>query len=253
MLPGLVSVTFRQLSPAQIVQLCRNNKLRVIEWGGDIHVPHGDTEMAMRVGELTRNHGLEIAAYGSYYRLATSPSSGLEFSAVLASAVALGTKAIRVWAGNRSSANADSAWRREVADDALHCADMAAEKGITLCYEFHDDTLTDTLESASDLLSSTEHPFIKTLWQPPHGRTLEECLTGLRTLAPRLHHIHAFHWWPSPAHRLPLLEGKERWTAYIAELRKLNLSPNILLEFVAGDSSESLTKDAAFLNEMLRA
>jgi hypothetical protein len=33
MLPGLVSITFRQLSPAQIVGLCVENKLQVIEWG----------------------------------------------------------------------------------------------------------------------------------------------------------------------------------------------------------------------------
>jgi hypothetical protein len=31
-------------------------------------------------------------------------------------------------------------------------ADLAAEKGITLCYEFHGGTLTDTLESTCDLL-----------------------------------------------------------------------------------------------------
>ena len=252
MLPGLVSITFRQLTPQQIVELCCKNQLQVIEWGGDVHVPHGDTEIASQVGRLTRLHGLDVAAYGSYYRLAASPADGLHFSSVLASAVALETKAIRVWAGNRGSADSDAAWRDEVIQDAMRCADLSAEKGITICYEFHGGTLTDTLESTCDLLAATEHPFIKTLWQPPHGRPLEECLHGLRTLTPRLQHVHGFHWWPDPSHRLPLREGKDRWTAYVSELRALGVDANILLEFVAGDSPEALTDDAAFLNEMLR-
>ena len=253
MLPGLVSITFRQLTPQQIVELCHKNQLQVIEWGGDVHVPHGDVNTAMQVGLLTREHGLDVAAYGSYYRLAASPADGLHFSTVLASAVALQTKAIRVWAGNRGSKDADPRWRKEVIQDALHCADLASEKGITICYEFHGGTLTDTLESTCDLLAATEHPFIKTLWQPPHGRPLEECLNGLRTLARRIHHVHGFHWWPDPSHRLPLRAGKDRWTAYVSELRALGLDANILLEFVAGDSPQSLTDDALFLNEILRA
>jgi sugar phosphate isomerase/epimerase len=175
----------------------------------------------------------------------------LDFPAVLASAVALETRAIRVWAGNRGSAAADSDLRNAVIQDALRCADLAAEKGITLCYEFHSGTLTDTIESTCDLLDATEHPFIKTLWQPPHGRPLEECLADLRTLAPRLHHIHGFYWCPDFSHRLPLREGKDRWTAYVAELQTLGLDPNILLEFIANDSPEALVDDAKFLNELL--
>lgn len=49
-------------------------------------------------------------------------------------------------------------------------------------YEFHGDTLTETLRSTRDLLAATDHTFIKTPWQPPHGRLLEKCLNGLRTL-----------------------------------------------------------------------
>ena len=39
--PGLVSVTFRKLSPEEIVQLVVSSGLKGIEWGGDIHLPHG--------------------------------------------------------------------------------------------------------------------------------------------------------------------------------------------------------------------
>jgi sugar phosphate isomerase/epimerase len=253
MLPGLVSITFRKLSPRQIVSLCRENQLKAIEWGGDVHIPHGDQTAAAEIRELMRQNNLISAAYGSYYRLAVSPHQGLPFSSVLASAVALDTKAIRVWAGTRGSADADANWRGRVIDDALRCADLAAAEGIRICYEFHGGTLTDTVESACDLLAETQHPFIKTLWQPPHGRPLDECLSSLRLLAPRLHHVHAFHWWPDPSHRLPLHEGSVRWAAYIATLRSSGCDPDILLEFVPNDDPAALIDDAVVLRELLIA
>ncbi len=251
MRPGLVSITFRKLSPRQILDLCRANRLEVIEWGGDVHVPHGDKAVALEVGKLTRESGIAVAAYGSYYRLAASPGTGLDFADVLASAVALGSPAIRVWAGNRSSAESDAGWRQAVVDDAWRCADLAAEHGVAICYEYHGGTLTDNLESACELLAATEHPFIKTLWQPPHGIPLEKCLAELRTLAPRVHHIHTFHWWPDSGHRFPLRAGAERWSAYVAELRRLGCDPNLLLEFVREDDPAALVDDALCLRELL--
>lgn len=250
MKPGLVSVTFRRLSPERIVELCAKTGLQTIEWGGDIHVPPGDAAVASHVGEMTRASGLSIAAYGSYYRLGSA--EGPAFADVLASAVALGAPAIRVWAGSCGSADTDKPGRRAVADDALRCADLAGSKGISLCYEFHDGTLTDTTESAVELLAETGHPFIRTLWQPPHGKTLEEYLASLRALMPRLHHIHVFHWWPDPAHRCALADGRQRWEAYVAELRAVSKDVDLLLEFVRDDEPAALEEDAKTLRGILR-
>ncbi len=246
---GLVSVTFRQLSPEKIVGLCVKTSLQTIEWGGDIHVPPGDAAVASSVGEMTRASGLSIAAYGSYYRLAAT--DGPAFGDVLASAVALGAPAIRVWPGKLGSADTDRAGRRAVADDALRCADLAGAKGIALCYEFHDGTLTDTTESAVELLAETGHPFIRTLWQPPHGKTLEECVASLRALMSRLHHIHAFHWWPDPAHRCALADGRPRWERYVAELKSSSKDADLLLEFVRDNEPSSLAEDAQTLREIV--
>ncbi|MET0262082.1 MAG: sugar phosphate isomerase/epimerase, partial [Rariglobus sp.] len=72
--PGLVSVTFRKLSPNEVAGLVKKAGLKGIEWGGDIHVPHGDLARAREVRELTLEHGLKTAAYGSYYRAGQSES-----------------------------------------------------------------------------------------------------------------------------------------------------------------------------------
>ena len=65
---GLVSVTFRSLTWRQTLELARQAGLTAIEWGGDIHVPHGALTHARQVGAATCQAGLRVAAYGSYYR-----------------------------------------------------------------------------------------------------------------------------------------------------------------------------------------
>ena len=212
-------------------------------------MPHGDVATASKVGAMTRAAGLTVAAYGSYYKLATAGSP--DFSLVLASAEALGAPAIRVWAGNTASAQADAAQHRAVQEDALRCADLAAKKDIVLVYEYHSGTLTDTPQSAVELLAATEHPYIITLWQPNVGYSLEQCLASLRSVLPRLQHVHAFHWWPDYC-RLPLAEGRERWVAYIGELCRHGIDCEVLLEYVKDDSTVQLAADAAILNQLCR-
>src|ERR1700761_6585245 len=99
--PGLVSITFRKLSPEEVIALCVEAEVRCIEWGGDVHVPPGDVARAREVGHLTREAGLEVAAYGSYYRL--GPNEPGSFEAVMASAAALGAPTIRGWAGRKGA------------------------------------------------------------------------------------------------------------------------------------------------------
>ena len=65
---GLVSITFRDLSPEEVVQVAVENGLEGIEWGGDVHVPHGNLAVAKKVARQTAEGGLKVASYGSYYR-----------------------------------------------------------------------------------------------------------------------------------------------------------------------------------------
>lgn len=245
MTPGLVSVTFRPLSAERIVELCVENGLRGIEWGGDVHVQHGNLAVAEEVRELTLRSGVCVVAYGSYYRIAAS--DGPSFSDVLETAVVLGAPVIRVWAGEMGSADVDPAYRARVASDALRCADLAARRGVGIAYESHEGTLTDTLESTLQLLSETEHPSIRTLWQPPHGKPLEFCKEWLHAVVPRLAHIHAFHWWPDSTARRPLAEGVGRWAVYLDLLRSEGWDGPVLLEFVKDDEPANLCADAATL------
>jgi sugar phosphate isomerase/epimerase len=248
--PGLVSITFRKLAPEEIIALCLRGGVQCIEWGGDIHVPPGDTARAREVGRLTREAGLEVAAYGSYYRL--GPDEPGKFEAVLASAAALGAPTIRVWAGRKNARNTEVDERCEIIADALRVADLAARHGITVSLEYHAGTLTEERESARALLGELAHPGIEFLWQPTNGAPVDECASRLVEMLPRLRNVHVFHWWPTAAERHPLADGEAAWRSYIDIVRESGRDADLLLEFVRNDEPEQFLADAATLKHWLQ-
>jgi len=241
MLTGLVSVTFRKLSPPEIVRLAKEAGLDGIEWGGDIHCPPGDEQTARDIAALTRENGLTTISYGSYYR---AGSRG-PFDQVLSTAVTLKTQNIRIWAGDTASAKVRADEWSSVVEDARRCADMAAAHGIAVSFEYHADTLTDTLPTAVRLLSEVDRPNIFTYWQPPDGVSFEENLLSIRRLIEmnKLKNLHVFSW--KGADRMPLADGNDSWRQYIREASAC--SPALLLEFVKGDDPAQMVEDARTL------
>jgi len=249
--PGLVSVTFRALSPAEIVALVRQAGLRGIEWGGDIHVPHGNLARAREVRALTQDAGLAVAAYGSYYRAVASEAADLPFANVLETAVELGASVIRVWAGTAGSATASPELRAQVVTDLRRIATLAAAARVGVSLEFHNGTLTDTADSTVRLLAEVNHPNLSTYWQPPLELDTARCLQDLRSLLPRLTHLHVYHWRPAPMERLPLAAGAERWRSFLDLAATAPGDRYAMLEFVEGDAPASFLRDAATLKSWL--
>lgn len=247
--PGLVSITFRQLSVEEIIALVSQAGLAAVEWGGDVHVPHGDEAQARAAARMAEDAGLEVAAYGSYYRVG-HPESG-PFEAVLASAAALGAPQIRVWAGNQGSDSADEAYFESVAADSRRIATLAQDEGIGIVYEFHGNTLTDTNAAALRLLQTVDHANVRSLWQPPRFAAPAENLAGLEMVLPWLEHLHVFHWHLQTGERRPLAEGQAPWRDYLAQAGDAKRTRYALLEFVQDDAPEAFLRDAATLLQWL--
>lgn len=245
---GLVSVSFRALTPDNIISLAAESGLNAIEWGGDVHVPAGDIAGARRVGEATRAAGLSVACYGSYYRL-TDAQTGMA-QRVTETAQALGAPMIRVWAGEKGSAQATERDWDEICRNAGLLADLAAQHGIDVVLEWHGGTLTDTLPSALRLLRTVSRPNLGTLWQPPVGMGAEECAAQIRAAGEFIRNIHVFSW--RGIDRLPLEDGEAKWRACLPEIEKLPGDRTLLLEFVAGDDPRQLPKDAETLRRWMR-
>lgn len=251
--PGLVTVTFRQLTPEEIIAVANGAGLEILEWGGDVHVPAGDTRRAREVAALTRDAGLETICYGSYYRVGHEGEGAKPgFADVLATATALGAPSIRVWAGTRGSDAAGEAYFERVCDDANRIADMAASEGVRIAFEFHDGTLNDNAESSEKILAALPHPNIDTLWQPLVSLGPDELSRSLEIVLPRLAHVHAFYWLPGdPIDRRPLSDGAGLWRCWLEKMRGAGRNPDCLLEFVRGDDISALAADATVLAGLL--
>ncbi len=239
--PGLVSVTFRPLTPREIVGLAASCGLEGIEWGGDVHVPHA--AVAPEVRRTTEDAGLAVAAYGSYWRAAG------DFGPTLETALALGAPTVRVWAGARGSASEDD--RPAVIDALRGACELADQAGLTVSLEYHGGTLTDTLDSTLRSVREVDHPSLRLLWQPVPERPPEERLAEIQSLSPWLTNLHVFQWTRSQGEilRHPLTKGEDEWPEI---LRRVDGGRFALLEFVPNDDPSRLPAEAATLRRWLR-
>ena len=250
---GLVSITFRKLSPREIVGLVTESGLQGIEWGGDVHVPHGNVERARQVRAMTEDAGLRVSAYGSYYRV--GHQEPCPFEDVLKSTVALGTTIVRVWAGKTGTDGADDAYWGLVVEDSRRIGDLAADAGVTVVFEYHGGTLTDTNASARRLLERVGRKNVQSYWQPPRGASIETCLEGLDLIMPWLTHVHVFSWREpeqrGPAIRLPLAEGEHAWSHFLPKIASSKRDCFAEIEFVRGDDPAQFLEDASALKQWL--
>ena len=246
LIPGLVSISFRKRTPREIIADCVKLGLQTLEWGGDVHVPHGDLERAREVAAATRNAGLSVACYGSYFRAGVPDQP--DFAGIAACAEILGAPTVRVWAGNLGSAECPD--RRPVVESLRAICGTAAARGLTVTLECHNNTLTDTVDSTLRLLEEVGSPALKCGWQPQYRRTAEMRMAWLRAVLPHLTTVHCFCW-TSDHQRLALADGRAEWLEFVRVLRTAGRDVPVMLEFVRGDSPDQLAADAATLREYL--
>jgi 3-dehydroshikimate dehydratase len=197
----------------------------------------------------TLDSGLKVAAYGSYYRTGVGHPKADPFEKVLETAVELGAPTIRVWAGNKSSKDADAGWWFRVIEDTRNIASLAEQAGVSICFEYHGNTLTDSPQAVLRLMKEVNHPNLCSLWQPPAALGTNECLLLIKDIFPWIGNVHVFHW--NDHGRLPLEEGKDRWTKYLEILSQLTDERFVMLEFVRNDQPEQMLRDAEVLNQIV--
>ena len=229
---GLTSVTFRKLGVHEIIDIARDCGLDGIEWGGDVHVPPGELKCAEDVRLATIQAGLAVLSYGSYYKL----DGDDPFEPVLETALALRTNTIRVWANGEFN---------NAVEDARRIADMAKIQDITIAFEYHRGTLTETSEGALALLLAVGRDNVRTYWQPNPELTHAENLAALAAVSPYLENMHVFHW-TRHSRRLPLRAGAGEWQAYLRTARP----KAAILEFVKDDEPAQCKRDAEILRRL---
>ena len=248
---GLVSVSFRKNTVEEVVAAVKAAGLTAIEWGGDIHVPHGDLSAARKAADLCREAGITISEYGSYYIIGKSEPG--EFDKVVASAKALGTDLIRVWPGQMlKTAQLTQEGYAAMVADAKRICDAAPAFRIAL--ECHPMSLTEEYPMALKFLSDVDRENLKMFWQPCQYHDLSYNLSAIDALLPHVQSVHVFNWTanrdnPMP-NRFPLAQGEQNWKLYLEKLTKKD-GLNYMLEFMPDDSMDTLSREAATLKGWL--
>lgn len=242
LIPGMVSATFRSLPASEVLSLCQKANLSSIEWSEGNHVRLGEDDQAKELAIRCNGEGVSVVALGSYYKL----GMGMDFHPVLSLAKAIGAPLIRIWAGTKPSVAVDASEFSALAAEAEMVGKAAKEEGMTVAYEWHKNSLTDTNASAMKLLEAT--PSCDTLWQPTVALSPDERCDGLSHLGTRLRNLHVYYW-DDEGKRRPLSEGKDLWQRYFATVSG---DHHVLLEFVMDNSPERFLEDAKTLEGMVR-
>ena len=239
---GLTSVTFRKKGINEIIALSVLSQLDGIEWGGDIHVPCGNLKLAAEVGKKTRDAGLEVFSYGSYYSVGEA-----DFNKVLDTTNALGCYTVRIWAPQETSVNISKEKFNDVVTNLAVISESAKQRNITVCLEYHNGTLNDNSYMAKKLLETVGAPNLKTYWQPIYNK--ETNLKDIDILSDYIENVHVYKWiYGEKICRKMLSEYSDEWLEYI----KILGEKTYLIEFCKDDSELVFRSDVEVIRELFR-
>ena len=241
---GLVSVSFRSLSPEEIIDLCVSSGLKYVEWGSDVHAPASDRARLCRIADLQKQSGIVCSSYGTYFRIGTDPVEKIE--EYIYAAKCLGTEVLRLWCGDRSSAEYSPEEKEALAEDCAALAAIAKKRGVVICLECHRGTFTDEKDAALWLMERVNSPAFKMYWQPEVIHSFEENLAYALALKDWVVNVHVFNW--DTAGRYPLIGAAEKWRKYLSVFSG---EEHLLLEFMPDDRPESLATEAKSLFEII--
>lgn len=241
---GLVSISFRGLSPEEIVQEMVKCGLKYVEWGSDAHAPYADTARLEQIVALQKQHGITCCSYGTYFYLGLTPNE--ELPAYIRAAKLLGTKTLRLWAGKKNPDLYTPEERDAFFDACRQAAKIAEDAGVMLCMECHQNSYTQTKDGALELMQAVNSPAFRMYWQADQNLTIEGNLEYIQELKPYIENLHVYQL--KNRTRYPLSTGEEEWKTY---LRQFTGDRAALLEGMPDRRIESLPAEAESLRRIV--
>ena len=239
---GLVSISFRKNSPEEILQAMNKCDLKYIEWGSDVHCP---PEKAKEIAALQNKFNIKCCSYGTYFRLGVTPIA--ELKSYIDGAKALGTNILRLWCGDKNSQDYSETEKAALFSECRAAERVARENGVILCMECHNNTFTNTKESAYQLMQSVNSKHFAMYWQPNQFKSVEENIAYATLLSDYTHVIHVFNW--KGTEKYPLGDAVDVWQKY---LECFEGEMTLLLEFMPDNRIDSLKTEADALKEIVK-
>lgn len=240
---GLVSVSFRDRTPEEILQAMKRAGLCVIEWGSDVHAPCTDAARLAEIAALQKKYGITCCSYGTYFKFGKTPLDELE--SYIAAAKVLGTDVLRLWCGRKSGAEMSEEEKESLLAECRAAARIAEQHNVTLCMECHQKTFTERAQDAVWLMEEANSPHFRMYWQPFQWQTVRENVQNAQKIAPFATHVHVFNW--KGEDKLPLALATEEWGDYLSAF---STPRTLLLEFMPNGTLDELSAEAAALKRI---
>lgn len=242
--PGLVSVSFRNLPPQEILNLMKQNDLEYVEWGSDVHASPHDTDNLEYIAGMQKDMGIKCSSYGTYFRICVNETE--EIYDYIKAAKILGTNVLRLWCSDKSASKFTDEEKENLFLQCRKLADIAEKENVILCMECHINTFTDNIESALELMERVSSPNFRMYYQPNQYKTEEQNLIYASRIADYTVNIHVFNW--KEKEKYPLDPAKNIWSKY---LMNFDGDKFLLLEFMPDGKEETLTQEANTLREII--
>lgn len=234
---GAASVTFRNKSIEEIVEICRKNQVEYIEWGADVHVKTIDD--AKKARSLCDDAGIIISSYGSYYSVGNNNHK--EWITLCENAAIMGASSIRVWLGKKDSEKTTDEEYNEIITDCKALCDIAAEYNIIVSPECHDNTFNNNTDAILRFISDLNRQNFRTYFQSRYFR-MEYDLDRIDRTYQHILNMHVSY---SDLKREQLLRKKDK--NYLDTLLRKMISKNfqgiVILEFTENSSEEAFAED----------
>lgn len=196
---GVCTVAFKTLKIRQIAEMAAGAGAEGLEiWGQPPHVPYPlDQRACESIRTDAADAGLEIAAFGSYYK----PGDDVAFNGIaldaenqVGLATLLGTAIIRIWAGTKNGEDTSADERGMVIDGIRKFADVAGDAGISVVLERHGNSLTHGWDAPEHVIEEVGRDNVSLNYQVTHPAAPDDLAArgaaDYRRLLPISSHAH---------------------------------------------------------------
>ena len=234
---GVASVTFRNKTVEEVVQIAKNAGVSYIEWGGDVHVK--TLEDARKVKKICDENGMKISSYGTYYRVGFGNAESRKSVCEIASE--MGASSIRVWLGNKDSEKTDAQEYENLLSDLRSLCETAKEYSILVCPECHDNTFNNNTDAILKLKNDLNFDNLKTYFQSRYLRFGYD----IDRIEKTFDFIENFHVSYRDLKKEQRFKKKDK--NYLDKLIKKFISMNfngiVIVEFTKGSKAKNFIKD----------
>ncbi len=234
---GVASVTFRNKTVSQVVEIAKNAGVEFVEWGGDVHVK--TIEDAKLAKKLCDENNIKISSYGSYYR--TGCSEKKEWEEVCRISSEMGASSIRIWLGKKDSENFTESEYEELLEEMKILCSKAEEYNLLVCPECHDNTFNNNTDAILKLKNDLNCDSFKTYFQSRYFKFDYD----IERIEKTFDFIENFHVSYRDLKREQRFRKKDK--NYIDKLIKKFISMNyngiVIVEFTKGSKEKNFIKD----------